>query len=320
MNRKAALMLCSALLLTATAASGYEVDKKTSEIEIKSVEDFELCIKELSSAIECLDGLVRYAERRPREALRAGKRARLEYRSWAALPLFEIALRKKADPEVCKDEDLSISLVSALGLPPTTYDKQVKQAKDIAGKCWDAVKDAVVKEAQDRNSYYLGNACPVMVTKGLLIEPCQPKKEEPAAAVETGPSAEVARLQGMQWRTLKLDQQSALVMRGAEDEQVLLVRAKGQESLYVVKFKNVRGPWNNQVFVAHERTVDRGEREFVTLVDGAEWILVTRRSRWAAGMYEAYPKGYVDGLKVYRGALVEQAGPGSAAEVVGEFK
>jgi hypothetical protein len=123
----------------------------------------------------------------------------------------------------------------------------------------------------------------------------------------------------IKWRSLKLDPQSAVALRGAEDEQVLLVKVAGAEDLYVVKFKNVRGEFNNQVFVTRERT-DRDSRAYVALVDNVEWILVRRRDSWAAGMYQSYLKGYQDGLKVYRGALVDQAGPGSTAEILRELK
>jgi hypothetical protein len=76
----------SALLLAATTVLAYDVDPKTKQVVITSIDDFVLCVKDLSSAPECLDGLVRYAEKKPRDAFAAGKRARLEYRSWAALP------------------------------------------------------------------------------------------------------------------------------------------------------------------------------------------------------------------------------------------
>src|SRR5688500_7449607 len=105
-------------LLAAASAQAYEVDPQTKQIVIVALEDFELCVKDRNSAGECLEGLIRYAEKKPRDALQAGKKARLQYRSWAALPLFEIALRKKVDKTVCADEDFQISLRSALSLPP----------------------------------------------------------------------------------------------------------------------------------------------------------------------------------------------------------
>src|ERR1044071_7687969 len=104
-TKRLSLVLGSVLLAAALTVQAYDVDQKTKQIVIVSLADFDLCIKDLRSAPECLEGLIRYAENKPKDAFEAGKRARLQYVSWAALPLFEIALRKKVDKKICEDED-----------------------------------------------------------------------------------------------------------------------------------------------------------------------------------------------------------------------
>jgi hypothetical protein len=310
------LVLGSMLLLAGVSARAYEVDPKTQQIEIVSLQDFDLCIKNLASSGECLQGLIRYAEKKPRDAFQAGKKARLQYRSWAALPLFEIALRKKVDKAVCEDEDFQIALGSALALPP---DRILDMATQLGfTKCWNEVKAGLIKEAEeDGSSYFRDNTCPLFTVKGLTLKVCEPKVAEQAPA-PSGPRPQILALKDLKWQSLKLDQESAIALRGAEDEQVLLVKSRGPDNLFVLKFKNVRGVFNNQVFVVREFTSPTG-REYVTLVDNDEWVMVRRRDNWTAGMYQSYLKGYPDGLKVYRGALVDQAGPGSTSEIVREF-
>jgi hypothetical protein len=315
-TKRWSLALGNALLLAAMSVQAYDVDPKTKQIVIVSLEDFDQCVKDLSSAGECLEGLIRYAEKKPRDAFQAGKRARLQYRSWAALPLFEIALRKKVDKAICADDDFQIALNSALSLPPQPL---LDKATELGfTKCWNEAKAGLIKEAVDDGaSYYRGNTCPLFLVKGLTLEVCEPKVVEKAPE-PSGPRPQILALEDIKWQSLKLDQQSAIALRGAEDEQVLLVKARGPDNLFVVKFKNVRGTFNDQVFVARELTSPSG-RDYVALVDNDEWVVVRRRDNWTAGMYQSYLKGYPEGLKVYRGALVDQAGPGSTAEIVREF-
>jgi hypothetical protein len=307
------LVLSATLLLAAASVQAYEVDSKTQQIAIGSLDDFTRCVRDLRSAPECLEALVRYAEKKPAEAFEAGKRARLEYANWAALPLFEIALRKKVDKAICADEDFHTSLMFALALKQgDILDKALMLGFN---KCWNEAKDDIIKAAEsDIYSFYLqNNTCPLFQVKGVSVKACEPKVEEK----QIGPRPEILALKDIPARSLKLEQKSAMVLRGAEDEQVLLVQALGQENVWVVKFKNVRGAFNNKTFVTRELYSPNG-RDYVTLIDNDERLIVSRRENWAAGMYESYLPGY-QGLKVYRGALVDQTGPGSTAEIIREI-
>jgi len=122
-------------------------------------------------AENCLEALKSVLASEPQNqdfAWKAGKWARINLASWAAVPFFNKALAKAQDAR-CKDVDVSRAVVSGLGLPADTNKDVLSQAQTLAfGTCWPATKEAVMKEFAEGNGYFLSNTCPSLKQKGAL--------------------------------------------------------------------------------------------------------------------------------------------------------
>jgi hypothetical protein len=89
----------------------------------------------------------------------------------AAAPFFAIAIEAPAETNAaaCTDPDLTDAVIAALGRPPD-WD-EAKAAASLTEACWSTLGTAVVaqvaRETGD-NSYYLGNACPILLRRDAL--------------------------------------------------------------------------------------------------------------------------------------------------------
>jgi hypothetical protein len=96
-------------------------------------------------------------------ALAMAKVARKGMNSYGAAPLFKraVASAKKA---ACKDNDLEIAAIAALGLP-TDYDDYV-DGKSVVDSCWAELKAPIVKELEKGESgYFKTNSCAILTSK-----------------------------------------------------------------------------------------------------------------------------------------------------------
>lgn len=296
--------------LLSARASAFEINEKKGTVTISSVADFARCQEAIGDGDACLDGLSAYVKAHPAEAFPAGKQVRLQFNHWVALRFFELAIAKASDAQ-CADEDLSMALVSGLALPPDSPGH--KSALTVAkSRCWSALQPKLVKELADSNTYYRDNTCPLLKEKGVTASECTPAPVAPPAAPAPPRSAPLA---GVNPRTLSVDAATAMLFRGPETEEIMLARAKAnRDDVVMLKLKNVRGPWNNQIFATIEAPASLG-KDYVAHIDGADWVIMTLRD----GDYEIYPKGYKEGVHVHRTALADQAKPASRDDVAKEF-
>jgi hypothetical protein len=117
-------------------------------------------------------------------------------------------------------------------------------------------------------------------------------QRQPRRGAVESPGA--AQLEGVDWRKLSIDPNSTEILRGPKGEELLLAHAVGIQPYVLVKFKNLRGPFDEQVLVAIERSGGIG-RDYVIAQDHAEWVVLTER----AGQYQAFPKDNPAGFWVY---------------------
>lgn len=293
-------------------AHAYEVDEKHRRIVITSVADFERCQDEFSYTDACIEGLKAYTKAHPNDAFAAGKSVRLHFNHWVALPFFAAALDKdKGTSEQCADEDLSMAVVSGLALP--NDDPNLALANKLAeGKCFSGMQAALQKELKESGGYYLEHGCSLLQKKNVSAPECAPKApQKPVAAAP----ARSAKLGALNPRSLPTDPNSAVAFRGEENEQVLLVRAKApNDDVVILKWKGVRGPWNNQILAAVE-AVNGRDKEYVASVDGKDYVVL----RLDGGSYEAYPKGYQASLRLYRERLADQEKTLQSSDVLKEL-
>jgi hypothetical protein len=146
---------------------------------------FAECFQSEYQVEECRNAALKFVDADPANAkltLVMAKVARLGMMSYAAMPFFKRAVAANKGGAACKDEDLSIAVIAALGLP---YDNVLfVDAKPIAGiTCWADLRKPILKElAANDSGYYKTNVCDLMRGKptketGDLTTLCAPKKE-----------------------------------------------------------------------------------------------------------------------------------------------
>jgi hypothetical protein len=87
----------------------------------------------------------------------------------AAAPFFAIAIEAPAETTAaCTDLDLTDAVIAALGRPPD-WD-EAKAAAALTEACWNTLGTAVVAQVarETGDSYYLGNACPILLQRDAL--------------------------------------------------------------------------------------------------------------------------------------------------------
>lgn len=101
-------------------------------------------------------------------AFAVAKVVRLGQNANVAIPFFQKGLegRKAGAPE-CADEDLKLSVLSALALPPD-YDNAKVGRLVAGGVCFDKLRPAMEEQFKDTSGYYTDNACAVLKSKSAL--------------------------------------------------------------------------------------------------------------------------------------------------------
>jgi len=294
---------------TTQHARAYEIDRKQNRVVLSSIADFSRCQDQAGFSDLCLEGLKDYVKTHPSERLAAGKAVRLRFNHWVALHFFAGAL-DKASPEQCADEDVSMAVVSGLALPSDHPNLTLAQ-KIVDGRCGAALQAPVKQALKDGGGHYQDHACPWLKKQNVDAPECAPQPQ--VKATPTPPRA--AKLGSLNAHALPTDPQSALAFRGEENEQLLLVRARApHDDVVLLKWKGLRGPWNNQIIAAVE-VVHGRDKEYVASVDGKDYVVMTLDG----GSYEAYPKGYQASLRLYRQVLASQARAPEASEIAKEL-
>ena len=230
---------------TTQHARAYEIDRKQNRVVLSSIADFSRCQDQAGFSDLCLEGLKDYVKTHPSERLAAGKAVRLRFNHWVALHFFAGAL-DKASPEQCADEDVSMAVVSGLALPSDHPNLTLAQ-KIVDGRCGAALQAPVKQALKDGGGHYQDHACPWLKKQNVDAPECAPQPQ--VKATPTPPRA--AKLGSLNAHALPTDPQSALAFRGEENEQLLLVRARApHDDVVLLKWKGLRGPWNNQIIAA----------------------------------------------------------------------
>jgi hypothetical protein len=127
---------------------------------------FDSCFQESYDVGECRKFAIKFVDddaSNGKLALAMAKVARRGMNAYNSTPLFKRAVTatKKA---ACKDEDLRLSAIAALGLP-TDYD-DYKDGKSVIDSCYNELKPAILKElGTEKTGYYHDNACALLTAK-----------------------------------------------------------------------------------------------------------------------------------------------------------
>ncbi|MES2949491.1 MAG: hypothetical protein V4858_13200 [Pseudomonadota bacterium] len=247
----------------------------------KTLTDFETCQRNSHADETCLVALETFVRATPKEAMNAGKIARLNFNAWVSLRFFEVASRQNAKG-FCQDADLQLAVLSGLALPADYPDAQ--RARNLfADRCFVDQTAAVVKElgGESGDSFLKRNACPILEKRQQAPAACTP-------ATAPKPEAQAATAE-----KLPVVDKSAVVLgavkvyRGPEGERITMAPIQGSE-LFLIRFEGVNSPWDGKV-VLHKQ-VDRGNdaADFWTDQAAARWNSVVRRG----GLMTVYVPGY----------------------------
>ena len=106
---------------------------KEGKIILEKINDYEFCQSKDYTGDFCHQALLEWVEKNPKDAFRAGKMTRLKMNHWVAMPFFAKAWEQGIGD--CKDEDVKLSVLSALSLPSNQQDV-IKSAVEISlNKC-----------------------------------------------------------------------------------------------------------------------------------------------------------------------------------------
>ena len=110
-------------------------------------------------------------------ALAMAKVARKGMNAYNSVPLFKRAVAANKGPAVCKDEDLELATVAALGLP--SDDEQQVDGRGLANSCWGDLRAPIIAALkEDDSGYTKTNVCELLKTRkevrGEIVALCAP--------------------------------------------------------------------------------------------------------------------------------------------------
>ncbi len=282
-SRIAILLAGCSALLSMTVLSGAAVAR--DPMVFKSLADLDRCAANNSyDTGVCLESLQKYAKSHPKESFAIGKRARLQFKHWAALQFFEPGLGASPTAAQCADEDVSLAVVSGLSMPADAAPNAIAR-RLLGGKCFSSVRIMVEKEIASANGegYLIQHACPIFVKKGVKLSGCEPKKQVSAAPIVE------ERLPMVDIGSAKVG--IVKVYSGSEGEQIAIADVVGAAGVYLVRIDGVRSPINGKTMVHKEQ--QSGDRlNYWTEIDGKRWNTIVVRG----GSYKNYTI-YVPGLR-----------------------
>ena len=128
---------------------------------------FEACFSNSYSTDQCRTYAIAFVDddaSNGKLALAVAKIARKGMNAYNSAPLFKRAVAA-AKKTACKDSDLSLSTIAALGLP-SDYD-DFKDGKSVADSCFAELKPTIVKQlGEQKSGYFFDNACALLTAKG----------------------------------------------------------------------------------------------------------------------------------------------------------
>ena len=128
---------------------------------------FDKCFQDSYDVSECRSFAIKFIDddaSNGKLALAMAKVARRGMNAYNSTPLFKraVAATKKT---ACKDDDLELSAIAALGLP--TDNDDYADGKSVVNSCFAELKPAIVKELEKgETGYFKDNACALLTSKG----------------------------------------------------------------------------------------------------------------------------------------------------------
>jgi hypothetical protein len=88
------------------------------------------------------------------------------------------------------------------------------------------------------------------------------------------------------------------VFKGPEGQTVSMVFLEpAGEGQVLIRFDGLNSKWDGKVFL-HQLRQSTGKEDYVTKVDGSDYVTVTMRDSYGARFYEVYPPQSRDSLRI----------------------
>ena len=277
-------LLLAGLAVLATSAGA---KNGMNELVFKSLADLNICAEHNGyDTGACLPPLQAYAKKNPKELFAIAKNARLQFTHWTALQFFEPALGKSPTPAQCADEDLALSVLSGLALPPD-YPAHAIAVRVFNGSCFAAVRPLVeIEVTTSKGAGYLPqNACPLFAAKGVNLAACTANKEVAVRAAPVVPE----KLPTVDLSTAKFG--LIQVFAGPNGERVTLADIPAVPGTFALRVDGVRGATNGKTQV-HQQSPAGSGFDYWTQHNGQRWNTLIERG----GSYKNYEL-YVPDLK-----------------------
>ena len=224
----------------------HSVAHSEDQFNINSIEDLEDCGRKYTyDTGKCMAPLKKYVESNPDMALKVAQKGHRYFTEYALLPFYVKAYFATKDIEICKDDDFQTSFINSLGQSQNDESYQAAQ-KIIATDCAAELVEPIMKELKSSNGAdFIATVCPVVKKYGKDHKNCEPKVEK---IVE---KPKVEQLPVLNKKKTKVE--AVKVYLGPEGTRVIMgkiVSSKPEEKdLYLVKFEEIDGPWNNKTIL-----------------------------------------------------------------------
>jgi hypothetical protein len=267
--------------LFATALSA-----QNNRIVFNSLADLDKCANQYSwDTGVCLEALQTYSRKHPKENFAIAKRARVQFKHWAALQFFEPALGKAPTAAQCGDEDLQLAVLSGIALP-ASHDTKPIADRVFAGPCFSALRPAIEKAVNESGGagYMWQNGCAALAAKGVKLASCSAAPVVATAAASAVPTP-MEKLPNVNLTSAKIG--VVKVYRGTEGERVTIADLPDAKGAFAIRFDGVRSAWNGKTLVHRETTTGNNRLEYWTDVKGERWVSV-HVSGGGARQYELF--------------------------------
>lgn len=237
------------------------------EIKINSIDDLKNCAQKNSyDTGVCFNAFEKFVNKNPNQALEAAKIGRTMFAQWAVLPMFEKAYSKSKNVEICKDKDFQLSLFNALGQPKDNPSFKIAQ-NFLKSPCAPHLVEMATKELTSyAGPTEIENLCPLLKTNGKTHSACETKMTKET----TNNEAQEETLPTLDKSKIKLG--LIKVYTGPEMSRVTMAEVTGQENVYLLKFSNIKGPWNNKTIIHKSHKVNNhGSMDYWTQHNGSRW-------------------------------------------------
>lgn len=245
---------------------------KENKIKINSLEELKKCGETYSYDTGlCFDAFEKFVAKNPNKALEAAKLGRSIFVQWAVLPTFEKAYKKNKNLEICKDHDFQLSLFNSLG-QPIDNDSFKIAIKFIKGACGPYLVEMAMKELDTyAGSVVIENLCPLLKANGKDHKTCEVK------AIAEKVEEKIEKLPNLDRSKIKLGLIKAY--KGPELSQLVIAEVIGEKNIYLIKFSNIKGPWNEKSILHKMNGLDNnGNADYWTEFNGSTWNSVAVRN------------------------------------------